>query len=95
MGAAYYYLVGGVNSCGSGPIHLAPSVYPSPVCSPSGADTDGDGVQNVNDNCPAVSNANQLDSDRDTVGTACDNCPTVYNPSQLDANGNGIGDACE
>jgi hypothetical protein len=95
LGSTYYYLVGGVNSCGSGPFHLIPTAYPSAACSPSGADTDGDGVQNVNDNCPTLSNANQADADLDTVGTACDNCPTVYNPSQLDANLNGVGDACE
>jgi len=95
LGSANYYLVGGVNSCGSAPIHLGPSVYPSPACSPSGADTDADGVQNLNDNCPTIPNASQADPDHDTVGTACDNCPTIYNPSQLDANGNGVGDACE
>jgi hypothetical protein len=95
LGSAFYYLVGGVNTCGSGPIHLVPTVNPSTACPPSGADTDGDGVQNINDNCPTLSNANQADSDRDTVGTACDNCPTVYNPSQLDSDGNGVGDACQ
>ncbi len=96
LGSAYYYLVGGANICGQGPIHQVPTIGPpSPACPPSGADSDGDGVQNVNDNCPSVSNANQLDADHDTVGTACDNCPAVSNPNQLDANGNGIGDACE
>ena len=95
VGSAYYYLVGGVNTCGSGPIHSFSTVFPSSACPPSGTDTDGDGIQNINDNCPTVSNVNQADSDHDTVGTACDNCPSVYNPSQLDANGNGVGDACE
>ncbi len=95
-GSAFYYLVGGVNTCGSGPIHAGPVVYPSPVCPPqTGADADGDGIPNINDNCPTVYNPDQADPDHDTVGTACDNCPTVYNPSQLDSNGNGIGDACE
>jgi hypothetical protein len=95
VGSAYYYLVGGVNTCGSGPLHLLPTVNASTPCPPSGADSDGDTVQNINDNCPMVSNSNQVDPDRDTVGTACDNCPTVFNPSQLDSNSNGIGDACE
>ena len=96
LGSAYYYLVGGVNTCGHGPIHQGPTVNaPSPACPPSGADSDGDGVQNVNDNCPLIANANQLDPDHDTVGTACDNCPAVSNPNQLDSNGNGVGDACE
>ena len=94
-GTAYYYLVGGVNICGHGPIHSVPTVYPVPTCLPSGADTDGDGVQNINDNCPTVSNASQADPDLDSVGTACDNCPSVSNPSQLDTDGNGVGDACQ
>jgi len=72
LGTAYYYLVGGVNTCGSGPIHQVPSVYPSPVCVPSGADTDGDGVANVNDNCPTVYNPSQLDANANGVGDACE-----------------------
>jgi hypothetical protein len=95
LNSGFFYLVGGVNTCGSGPIHSSPTVNQGSVCAPSGADTDGDGVQNINDNCPNVSNANQLDQDRDTVGNLCDNCPTVYNPGQADLNGNGTGDACE
>jgi thrombospondin type 3 repeat protein len=94
LGAGFFYLVGGVNTCGSGPSHQVPTVYPSPICPPAGGDADGDGVLNINDNCPTVSNAGQADEDHDTVGTACDNCPTVYNPSQLDSDGNGVGDAC-
>ena len=34
-------------------------------------DQDGDGVIDVIDNCPAVSNVSQLDSDGDNVGDAC------------------------
>jgi YD repeat-containing protein len=35
-------------------------------------DTDGDGVPDKFDNCPAVGNADQLDSDSDGYGDACD-----------------------
>ena len=34
-------------------------------------DFDGDGVNNLYDNCPAISNEDQLDSDGDGVGDAC------------------------
>ena len=40
------------------------------------ADSDGDGVPNGSDNCPAVANADQADTDGDGVGDACDGCPT-------------------
>jgi len=41
------------------------------------ADTDGDGIPDSRDNCPATANSLQLDSDHDGVGDACDNC--LYN----------------
>ena len=38
-------------------------------------DSDGDGVGDACDNCPADSNANQADDDEDGAGDACDVCP--------------------
>ena len=38
----------------------------------AGADTDGDGVLDIADNCPSVKNADQLDFDGDGGGDACD-----------------------
>jgi hypothetical protein len=71
-------------------------------------DTDGDGVMDATDNCPAVANADQLDTDNDGDGNACDNdddgdgtndgtdnCPLVSNADQLDTDGDGIGNACD
>ena len=58
-------------------------------------DSDGDGICDSDDNCPAVSNPNQADRDNDGVGDACDNCPDVANPNQEDSDGDGVGDACE
>jgi len=36
------------------------------------ADSDGDGVGNVDDNCPGTPNPNQLDIDNDNIGDVCD-----------------------
>lgn len=73
-------------------------------------DTDGDGIPDATDNCPAVPNPDQRDSDGDGVGDVCDNdfdgdgdewpnpldtCPTVSNPEQEDMDNDGIGDACD
>lgn len=60
-----------------------------------GVDSDGDGVSDETDNCPAVPNPDQLDSDFDGVGNACDNCSVAFNPGQEDADGDGIGDSCD
>ena len=38
-------------------------------------DTDGDGIPDDLDNCPATPNADQADTDGDGIGDACDICP--------------------
>lgn len=71
-------------------------------------DSDGDGVGDPCDNCPADVNADQLDTDNDGAGNACDTdddgdgvpdttdkCPLVANANQEDADGDEIGDACD
>lgn len=70
-------------------------------------DTDADGIENLRDNCPLISNATQNDRNHDGIGDMCsdddgdgrfgndDNCPTVPNPDQKDVNINSIWDACE
>lgn len=57
--------------------------------------TDGDGIPDTEDNCPAAYNPDQINSDDDNFGDACDNCPTITNPSQTDSDYDNIGDACD
>jgi len=42
-------------------------------------DSDGDGICNVQDDCPLVSDPGQTDSDGDGVGDACDPCNNTFN----------------
>jgi hypothetical protein len=71
-------------------------------------DTDGDGVLDVNDNCPSIANADQADNDSDELGDVCDpdddndgvadgddNCPLTANTTQDDFDGDGLGDVCD
>ena len=71
-------------------------------------DNDGDGILNIDDNCPETANADQADLDSDGIGDVCDddidgdgiineddNCPTIENVDQKDSDNDGIGDACD
>ena len=50
-------------------------------------DSDGDGLSDTIDNCPAIANASQSDADVDGDGDACDSCPQDANN---DADGDGV-----
>lgn len=71
-------------------------------------DADWDGIPDIFDNCPDVSNADQVDTDRDRLGDACDtdddndtipdsndNCPLIFNFDQANRDGDDFGDACD
>ncbi len=75
-------------------------VYPDWTCKPGACpapppplvDTDGDGVFDPYDNCPAIANPTQANADFDALGDACD--PTT---STSDSDGDGVpddGDNC-
>ena len=72
-----------------------------------GTDSDGDGVLDSVDNCPAEHNAAQIDTDGDLAGDACDldddddglpdevdNCP-LFPGASSDLDGDGLGDICD
>jgi hypothetical protein len=71
------------------------------------ADTDGDGVGDLEDNCPSTINPDLVDTDNDGLGNACDtdddndgvldsndNCPTFASTDFTDSDNDGVGDVC-
>ena len=74
----------------------------------SQTDGDGDGIADLCDNCPSVSNLDQADNDGDGIGDPCDddvdgdgvvnasdNCPLIDNPGQTDTDEDQRGDLCD
>lgn len=59
------------------------------------SDSDGDGIEDEQDNCPNNFNHLQEDNDEDGVGNACDVCLWVSDPEQEDTDEDGLGDACD
>ncbi len=71
------------------------------------ADTDADGIPDLQDNCVQTPNADQKDIDGNNRGDACDdfdrdglitikdNCPSEPNSNQMDTDSDGIGDVCD
>jgi len=71
------------------------------------ADTDNDGVPDIEDNCTSFFNSDQADVNGNSRGDVCDdfdqdgllnvadNCPDNPNWDQRDTDGDGIGDTCD
>ncbi len=59
------------------------------MCNIGDDDDDNDGVLDVSDNCPLISNGNQLNSDGDTLGDVCDSTPNGDNPNNGGGGGGG------
>jgi len=72
------------------------------------SDSDGDGINDVDDNCPDIFNPDQTDNDSDHIGDICDpdddndsvpdtsdNCQFIANPAQDDNDKDNTGDACD
>lgn len=71
------------------------------------ADTDGDSLPDMRDNCVSTANSDQIDIDENGRGDACDdfdkdgrvnsldNCPNDPNSNQSDVDGDKVGDVCD
>jgi hypothetical protein len=100
-GAAYIFAVGGDCNHTASPdlcdiaMELSPDANNNGLPDECELDYDGDGVVDVDDNCPVVYNPDQADYDDDHVGDVCDNCSEVPNPYQEDVDGDGYGDVCD
>ncbi len=67
----------------------------APAGGGGGTDSDSDGIEDSNDNCPGTANADQANADGDDYGDVCDNCPNTSNNSQTNSDGDTLGDACD
>ena len=72
---------------------------------PLGIDSDGDGIDDHEDNCPNTINPDQENFDKDGLGDVCDGCPMDHNKAEpgvcdcgvadSDADGDGIADCID
>lgn len=58
-------------------------------------DSDGNGISDPCEPCPAAFDPTQTDSDGDLIGDFCDNCDFDVNAGQEDLDADGAGDVCD
>lgn len=80
-----------------GDVDVPPEGDPARTPSDAAVDPDGDGLVADHDNCPRLSNPQQIDADGDGIGAACDACGD-RDPDALpitDDDDDGINDDCD
>ena len=71
----FFYLVEPENACGAigfGEESDGTPRFVGVTCPSPGGDSDGDGIDDLSDNCPLDANPDQADGDQDFIGDACD-----------------------
>jgi len=95
-GMGYYYLISAENICGESHAGIIGNVItPAVPCGSEGRDSDGDGLLDLEDNCPDNANPGQEDGDFDFAGDACDTCPGLQNFDQANNDNDPLGDDCD
>lgn len=78
--------------CDASSIFTIPGLF---IGSMAFIDSDADGIQDPEDNCPFFPNEAQDDFDDDGRGDVCDNCINIANAEQADRDGDRVGDLCD
>ncbi len=76
---------------------MEPTHTPEPTTTQSPSDIDGDGVQDMSDNCRYVYNPTQANNDRERIDTGRGPGPDLTNPNAdiMNPDIDGTGDACD
>jgi len=72
---------------------VVPNILANTVSFIAFPDTDGDGLMDLNDNCPQAYNAEQEDTDLDQIGDSCDMCPGYSDGDDFDSDA--VPDSCD
>ena len=98
----FWYLVATTCTSGQGTLGTDsfgvprwPPPFVRPGCPEPMRDSDGDGVQDAEDDCLWAIDPVQPDADRDHVGDLCDTCPWAFDPYERDDDRDGTGNTCD